>query len=102
VLNLVNQGQIAELPRGVFVETPVMVDGQGVTPEPMTLPAPVAAYCRKTAAVTAAIVGAGMARKRELVREAVELDPTIVNKAAGWEAMQECMNADSDILLRWE
>ena len=44
-LNLVNAGQLPDLPDGVFVETPAVVDHKGVHPRRMRLPNPSPCPC---------------------------------------------------------
>lgn len=97
-LNTINRGQISNLPRNVFVETAAEVDAAGVRPQQVTLPATVLPYCSSAAAVTDAIVRAALARSRKLVHEAVELDPTIVDKAAGLAAIDAVLEAHADML----
>jgi alpha-galactosidase len=97
-LNLVNQGQIAELPEGVFVETPCRADRNGPVPQRVELPEEVLPLCRQTAEVTRAVVRAARARSRALLRKAVQLDPVIVDKKAGWTALQACLEAHADVL----
>ena len=97
-LNLVNEGQVPDLPQGVFVETPCVVDADGPRPRTMALPAIAAKLCGRTAAVTDAIVRAAVGRDRRLLHEAVELDPTITDKAAGIRAVNACLEAHADIL----
>ena len=97
-LNLVNTGQIPDIPNGVFVETPCAADANGPQPETVTLPDAVQPFVARTAAVTDAIVRAARERRRDLLAEAVALDPTILDKAAGREALTACLAAHSDLL----
>lgn len=101
-LNLINdRGQIPQLPRNVFVETPCRGSKEGPTPERIDLPEAIVPLCRAAAQVTDTIVRAARQRSVKLVREALELDPTVVDKAAGWRALQESMAAHSDILPKY-
>ena len=65
--NLPNAGQIANLPMGAAVETPVIVDGAGIHPVHIgALPEPVAELCRRETTVAQLCVDAaveGIARK---------------------------------------
>ncbi len=98
-LNLSNDGgQIPNLPRHIFVETPCHVSREGVRPQTVTLPQSVLPLCQRTAQVTDAIVRAARARSRVLVHEAVHLDPTILDKTSGVRAIDACLNAHADIL----
>jgi alpha-galactosidase len=101
-LNLANDGQVANLPYGVFVETPCVGSPTGPVPEHVTLPEPVLPYCRRAAEVTDTIVRAALQRSRELVHEAVQLDPTITDKGAGLAAIDECLAAHADVLPKYE
>ena len=101
-LNLPNHGQIPALPEGVFVETPCAPSSHGPVPEHINLPAPVRPYCLRTAEVTDMIVRAATERKRALIHRAVELDPTIVDKAAGLAAIDECLSAHEDMIGRFD
>lgn len=97
-LNLINCGQIESLPGEVFVETPAVGTRAGPIPEKVALPEAVAPLCRQAAEVTDRIVRAARRRSRKLVREAVEMDPTILDKGAGVAAMEACLEAHGDVL----
>lgn len=97
-LNLINAGQIANLPIGIFVETPCIVNGTGVYPQLVELPAAVLPYVETTAAVTDTIVQAAVQRSRALLSQAVELDPTILDKVAGVRAINRCLEIHQDVL----
>jgi len=98
-LNLVNAGQVPNLPANVFVETPATADGpQGPVPRTLPLPETVVPYCEHAARVTDAIVRAAEKRSRRLLHHAVELDPTIMDKAAGLRAIDACLEAHADVL----
>lgn len=97
-LNLINDGQISNLPRNVFVETPIAISQQQLQPQTLELPSTVIAFAAQAAQVTDLIVQAGMKHSRKLVHEAVQLDPTIVDKAAGLRAIDASLEANADIL----
>jgi len=97
-LNLDNTGQIANLPQAVFVETPCTASRAGIVPETLTLPDPVLPYAVRTAQVTDTLVRAARERRLDLIAAAVELDPTIVDKAAGQRAVDACLAAHADLL----
>jgi alpha-galactosidase len=97
-LNLVNEGQMPDLPNGVFVETPCEVSADGLHPQTMHLPQSVHHLTRRTAQVTDTIVQAALNHSRALLTEAVELDPTIEDKAAGQRTLDHCLSAHSDLL----
>ncbi|MCC7203967.1 MAG: hypothetical protein IT441_02725 [Phycisphaeraceae bacterium] len=97
-LNLVNRGQIPNLPHGVFVETPATVNAAGPHPQTVTLPESILPLCLRTAAVTDTIVQAALKRSRALVRKVVDLDPTITDKTAGQAAAQAVLAAHADMI----
>ena len=84
------------------METPCRVSPDGVRPESITLPESVLPLCERTAQVTDTIVRAAQAHSRALVHEAVGLDPTILDKAAGVRAMDACLLAHEDLVGRYE
>ena len=102
-LNLPNRGQVPALPAGAIVETPARGTRQGPVPTAVHLPTAVVPLCQSTIAVTDAIVQAWHERSLKALRNAVELDPTIVpaDKAAAWDALQECLLAHADVLPRF-
>jgi len=97
-LNLINCSQIPNLPLNAFVETPA----RGREPRTLTLPPAVAKHCQATAELTDVIVRAARQRNRALVHLAAELDPTILNKQAGIQALDECLRAHADILPAYQ
>lgn len=97
-LNLVNEGQIPQLPQGVFVETPAALDGRRMIPRPCELPEAVVRYCRPTAEMHDCIVSAALARDRGKLQEAVERDPTILDKALGRQVLDDLLTAHADLV----
>lgn len=76
--NLANGGQIANLPAGCTVETPVVVDGAGIHPIHVgALPEPVAELCRRETAVVQLCVDAAVEGSREKALQSLLLDPVI-------------------------
>jgi len=100
-LNLPNEGQVPQLPRGVYVETPARVTRLGVSPQRVDLPQAIAPLCARAAQVSDTLVRAARQRSRALVDEAVELDPLITDKPAGHAAISACLDAHADILGRY-
>jgi alpha-galactosidase len=90
--------QVSNLPAHVFVETPCRVTAGRVQPQFVTLPESVLPLCERTVRVTDTIVRAAEKRSLSLVHEAVLLDPTVLDKAAGLTAIDACIHAHSDIL----
>lgn len=90
-VNMVNTGQIANLPLGVFVETPAVVDGSGVYPVAMgSLPKALAAFNRRDIDQTELIVEAAVLGDRNLVLQAMLLDP-VIDSARGAEKILDEM-----------
>ena len=78
--NLPNAGQIANLPAGATVETPVIVDGAGIHPVHVgALPEPVAELCRRETTVAQLCVDAAVEGSREKALQCLLLDPVITN-----------------------
>jgi alpha-galactosidase len=78
--NLPNAGQIANLPLGSTVETPVIVDGAGIHPVHVgALPEPVAELCRRETMVAQLGVDAAVEGSREKALQCLLLDPVITD-----------------------
>lgn len=78
--NLRNVGQIANLPHGATVETPVIVNGAGVHPVHVgALPEPVAELCRREITVGQLCVDAAVEGSREKALQCLLLDPVITD-----------------------
>ena len=75
-VNMLNSGQISNLPRDIFVETPAVADGSGIYPMAIgALPRPLAAFSRRDIDQTELIVEAAVHGDRNLVLQAALLDP---------------------------
>jgi alpha-galactosidase/6-phospho-beta-glucosidase family protein len=97
-LNLINDGQIPQLPGHVFVETAATGSDGAVQPDRVDLPRELVPYCLRTAALTDLIVQAGLHRRRALIYGAIELDPTIIDKSAARYAIEACLEAHQDLI----
>jgi alpha-galactosidase len=76
--NLPNAGQIANLPLGATVETPVHVDGAGIHPLHVgALPASVAELCRRELAAAQLCVDSAVEGSYEKALQCLLLDPVI-------------------------
>jgi alpha-galactosidase len=90
-LNLINTGQIENLPRGVFVETPGLVDATGIHPVHMgALPTTLAAFCQRDIDQTELIVEAAVTGDRKTALQAMLLDP-VTESVQKSEAILETM-----------
>jgi alpha-galactosidase len=78
--NLPNVGQIANLPYGSTVETPILVDGAGIHPVHVgALPEPVAELCRRETIVAQLCVDSAVEGSREKALQCLLLDPIITD-----------------------
>ncbi len=78
--NLPNLGQIANLPYGATVETPVHVNGAGIQPAHMgALPEPIAELCRREITTAQLCVDAAVEGNREKALQCLLLDPVITD-----------------------
>jgi alpha-galactosidase len=76
--NLPNTGQIANLPSGCTVETPVVVNGAGIHPVHMgALPEPIAELLRRETTAAQLCVDAAVEGSREKALQCLLLDPVI-------------------------
>ena len=76
--NLPNVGQIANLPHNAIVETPVIVDGDGIHPIHVgALPEPVAELCRRELLSAQLGIDAAVAGDRQKALQCLLLDPVI-------------------------
>jgi alpha-galactosidase len=76
--NLRNEGQIANLPLGCTVETPVVVDGDGIHPVHIgAFPEPVAEILRREVTVAQLCVDAVVEGSREKALQCLLLDPVV-------------------------
>jgi alpha-galactosidase len=76
--NLPNEGQIANLPLGATVETPVVVDGAGIHPvHTGSLPEPIAELLRREISVSRLCVDAVVEGDRVKALQSLLLDPVV-------------------------
>lgn len=98
-VNMVNAGQIDNLPRGVFVETPAIVNGGGLYPVAMgDLPAPLAAFNRRDIDQTELIVEAAARGERNFVLQAALLDPVAESVIQVENMVDEMLRANAPYL----
>lgn len=99
MVNLPNDGALAQLPHGRVVEVPVVVrdgvvSGRAVPP----LPGGVAAICRAVSDVHEAVADAVATRDRALAEHALAVDPAVSNVDAARGALAEMIEAHADIV----
>lgn len=76
-VNMINNGQIGNLPRGYFVETPGIADGSGLRPLAVgDLPSPPVVFNRRDIDQTELVVEAAVHGDRRLALQAMLVDPT--------------------------
>lgn len=98
-VNLINEGIITNLPPDVFVEAPAVVDGSGIHPLCTgALPKPLAAFCRRDIDQMELIVEAAVKGHRNLVLQAMLLDPVIDSVRVAEQVLDEMMVAQKDYL----
>jgi alpha-galactosidase len=97
--NLPNGGQIANLPLGTIVESPVIVDGAGIHPVQVgTLPAPIAELCRRETFVAQIGVDAAVEGNREKALQCLLLDPVITDIETGRKILDDYLTSYKEYL----
>ncbi len=97
--NLPNVGQIANLPYGAAVETPVVVDGAGIHPVYMgALPEPVAELCRREITTAQLGVDAAVEGSREKALQCLLLDPVITDFETGRKILDDYLTSYKEYL----
>ena len=98
-VNMINAGQINNLPRAVFVETPAVVAGGGIYPLSMgDLPQPLAAFNRRDIDQTELIVEAAVRGDRNLVLQAALLDPVAESIRQAEAMIDEMLRLNAEYL----
>ena len=102
--NLPNTGQIANLPLGATVETPVYVNGAGIHPVHVgALPEPIAELCRREIAVAQLCVDAAVEGSREKALQCLLLDPVITDIEAARQILDDYLTSYKEYLPQfWE
>jgi alpha-galactosidase len=98
-VNMLNCGTITNLPRDIFVETPAVVDGSGIRPICIgELPQPLAAFCRRDIDQMELAVEAAVTGDRNLVLQAMLLDPVVDSVRVAERVLDEMLKAHADCL----
>jgi alpha-galactosidase len=102
--NLPNVGQIANLPLGAAVETPVVVDGAGIHPVYMgALPEPIAELCRREIITAQLGVDAAVEGNREKALQCLLLDPVITDIETAKKILDDYLTSYKEYLPQfWE
>ena len=102
-VNALNCGTISNLPDDVFVEGPAAVDAAGVRLLNIgELPKPLAAFCRRDIDQMELIVEAGVKGDRNLVLQAMLLDPVVDSVSAAERIVDRMMELQADHLPQFE
>ena len=97
--NLPNVGQIANVPTGATVETPVIVDGAGIHPVHVgALPEPVAELLRRETFVAQLGVDAAVEGSREKALQCLLLDPVISDIETGRKILDDYLASYKEYL----
>jgi alpha-galactosidase len=97
--NLPNVGQIANLPPGATVETPVMMDAAGIHPVHMgALPEPVSELCRRETSVARLCVDAAVEGSRQKALQCLLLDPVITDIGVAKQILDDYLTTYQEYL----
>lgn len=98
-VNLLNEGAITNLPPDVFVELPALADGSGLHALHIgELPRPLAALCRRDIEQMELTVEAAVTGRRDLVLQAMLLDPVVDSIAAAERILDEMLRSQAQYL----
>ena len=102
--NLPNVGQIANLPMGAIVETPVQVNGAGIHPvHTGALPEPIAELLRRETSVAQLCVDASVEGSREKALQCLLLDPVITDIDTAKKILDDYLTSYKEYLPQfWE
>jgi len=97
--NLPNVGQIANLPYGCTVETPVQVDGAGIHPvHTGSLPEPIAELLRRETTAAQLCVDAAVEGSHEKALQCLLLDPVITDIGTAKKILDDYLTSYKDNL----
>ncbi|MCU0316143.1 MAG: hypothetical protein MUC92_06085 [Fimbriimonadaceae bacterium] len=97
-VNLVNEGQIPELPKGIFVETSGVVTSGHLSPDEFHLPKEVLPDAQRTAEIHRLIALGFLTKAKRPLRQAIELDPTVTDKGVALRALDALLSAHADLI----
>jgi alpha-galactosidase len=102
MINLPNAEYLSDLPDGRIVEVPAVVrDGQVQGVQVGPLPGQVGALCSQVSDVHELVAEGAAKGDRSLLRQAIEIDPAVTDKAAALQALDEMLVAHRDLLPRF-
>lgn len=98
-VNMVNVGQIGNLPRGYFVETPGIADGSGLRPMAVgDLPSPPVVFNRRDIDQTELVVEAAVHGDRRLALQAMLVDPVSDSVSRSEKILDTMLKKQADSL----
>jgi alpha-galactosidase len=103
-VNVLNEGYAPNLPNGMAVEIPAIVDGDGIHPQKTSkIPTALASMIATQGAITELLHEAYNEKSRNKLLQAVLLDPTISSYNNAVAMINEMFEAQKEVLpnLRW-
>jgi alpha-galactosidase len=98
-VNLPNEGQVSNLIEGAVVESPAIIDSNGVHPTHMgPLPDGLSALCNIQILVQELAVEAAVLGDRDFALQAILSDPVVHDLEAGKRAFNDLIESHSDLL----
>jgi alpha-galactosidase len=102
-VNMLNHGQIDNLPRDIFVETPAIADSTGVQPVGVgALPKPLAAFLRRDIDQMELIVEGAVKGDRSLILQAMYLDPSTISVRNTEKILDEMLKLNAEYLPQFK
>lgn len=103
-VNVPNKGYAPDLPEGMVVEIPAVVDGNGIHPmKTQKIPAGIAAMISTQGAIADLLYEAYIEKSRKKLLQAILLDPTVSTYDNAVNLINEMFELQKDILpdMRW-
>ena len=103
-MNVVNKGYVPNLPDGMVVEVPAVIDGDGIHPiNAQAIPAGIAAMIATQGAIADLIYEAYEEKDRKKLLQAILLDPTVSTYSNAVNLINEMCELQSELLpeMNW-
>lgn len=103
-VNVMNEGYAPNLPNGMVVEIPAIVDGNGIHPQKTgRIPTAIASMIATQGAISELLYEAYMEKSRSRLLQAVMLDPTVSSYHSAVAMINEMFELQKDILpeMHW-
>ena len=102
-VNLQNKGQIPNLIKDAIIETPAVINKNGVNPVHVgDMPDGLAALCNREILIHSLSAEAGVHRDIKLAQQAMMVDPVVQDIEAAEKAFSELMDAHMDLLPQFK